>query len=334
MNLLTVPDNWLFELICFSSNWLARPLWSPLINWLELFIDVQWSGNQLITPIGLLVFKSNMFNWETIWSVLCLYLEVTIEEKAWLQKRLVKWGMNWVNYLPQWWVEFDDELSWLFTKRFILFAENSQILLKISVIPIFLTFIYLVALNLLVNNQLNSSSNSSLRHIIVTHTNIIVVHTWRRISSVTRWTPRCWGRKCILRCSHAGWPTMRPWPMPEPEPLLWLAEHAMLLSRDRDDGWGWGWWDGGGVRPRWQLATVVTVVAPPTAETSSSLAAAAELAPAEHPAASTLATVARCPWPDATMLTIQVYPVKKAATLTGAGVGLNLFFSRLSNTQI
>ena len=163
-------------------------------------------------------------------------------------------------------------------------------------------------------------------------------HTWRRISSVTRWTPRCWGRKCILRCSQAGWPTIRPWPMPEPEPLLWLAEHAMLLSRDLDDGWGWGWWDGGGVRPRWQLATVVTVVpAPPTAETaSSSLAAAAELAPpAEHPAASTLATVARCPWPDATMLTIQVYPVKKAATLTGAGVGLNLdFFSRLSNTGI
>ena len=43
---------------------------------------------------------------------------------------------------------------------FILFAENSQILLKIFVIPILLTFIYLVALNLLVNNQLNSS----LRH--------------------------------------------------------------------------------------------------------------------------------------------------------------------------
>ena len=33
-----------------------------------------------------------------------------------------------------------------------------------SVIPILLTFIYLVALNLLVNNQLNST----LRHIIVT----------------------------------------------------------------------------------------------------------------------------------------------------------------------
>ena len=59
----------------------------------------------------------------------------------------------------------NDELSWLFTNKIqSLFAENSQILLKISVIPSLLTFIYLVALNLLVNNQLNSS----LRHIIVT----------------------------------------------------------------------------------------------------------------------------------------------------------------------
>ena len=47
------------------------------------------------------------------------------------------------------------------SKLFILFAENSQIHLKISVIPILLTFIYLVALNLLVNNQPNSSSNST-----------------------------------------------------------------------------------------------------------------------------------------------------------------------------
>ena len=44
---------------------------------------------------------------------------------------------------------------------FILFAENSQILLKIYVIPILLTFMYLVALNLLVNNQINSSLNST-----------------------------------------------------------------------------------------------------------------------------------------------------------------------------
>ena len=53
------------------------------------------------------------------------------------------------NYVPKWWVEFDDELSWL-SQLFILFAENSQILQKVSVIPILLAFIYLVALNLLV----------------------------------------------------------------------------------------------------------------------------------------------------------------------------------------
>ena len=51
------------------------------------------------------------------------------------------------------------------SELFILFSENSQILLKISVIPILLTFIYLVALlSLLVNNQLNSSSNSNAAH--------------------------------------------------------------------------------------------------------------------------------------------------------------------------
>ena len=51
--------------------------------------------------------------------------------------------MSWVGYLL-------DE-----SELFILFAENSQILLKISVIPILLAFVYLVALYLLVNNQLN-----------------------------------------------------------------------------------------------------------------------------------------------------------------------------------
>ena len=53
--------------------------------------------------------------------------------------------MSWVGYLLK---NLD---------LYILFAENSQILLKISAIPIFLTFIYLVAFYLLVNNQLNLS---------------------------------------------------------------------------------------------------------------------------------------------------------------------------------
>ena len=47
------------------------------------------------------------------------------------------------------------------SETFILFAENSPILLKIYVILILLTFIHLVALNLLVNNQIKSSSNST-----------------------------------------------------------------------------------------------------------------------------------------------------------------------------
>ena len=69
-------------------------------------------------------------------------------------------------------VELDDELSWLlFTKDselFILFAENSQILLKIYVIPILLTCMYLVALESVTKQpiQLIIQLNSSLRQII------------------------------------------------------------------------------------------------------------------------------------------------------------------------
>ena len=70
--------------------------------------------------------------------------------------------MSWVDCLLK-----DSEL-------FILFAENSQILLKISVIKIIWTFIYLVALNLLVNNQLNSS----LRQIIVTQGELYEPNWW------------------------------------------------------------------------------------------------------------------------------------------------------------
>ena len=57
--------------------------------------------------------------------------------------------MSWVGCLLK-----DSEL-------FTLFVENSQIILKISAIPILLTFMNLGALNLMVNNQLNSSPNSS-----------------------------------------------------------------------------------------------------------------------------------------------------------------------------
>ena len=83
------------------------------------------------------------------------------------------WDLIWFSWVSRSCVaimcrndELSSTMSWVGcllkdSKLFILFAENSQILLKISVIPILLTFIYLVALNLLVNNHLNSSSKST-----------------------------------------------------------------------------------------------------------------------------------------------------------------------------
>jgi hypothetical protein len=73
------------------------------------------------------------------------------------------------NHVPQWWVEFDDELNWLFTKRFrafYLFPNPSQ------------NFCYSHSLNFHLSGstkfvgkqptQLIVQLNSSLRHIIVT----------------------------------------------------------------------------------------------------------------------------------------------------------------------
>ena len=62
--------------------------------------------------------------------------------------------MSWVGCILK-----DSEL-------FILFADNSQILLKISVIPILLTFIYLIALNLFLKTN---STHRPTQLIIVAH---------------------------------------------------------------------------------------------------------------------------------------------------------------------
>ena len=74
--LLTVPVNWPLGLTYFSSNWLASPLLSPLIKWFVLFMEVGWTANQLITPIGSFVSEWNMFIWWTPWSVSCSYLQI------------------------------------------------------------------------------------------------------------------------------------------------------------------------------------------------------------------------------------------------------------------
>ena len=96
---------------------------------------------------------------ETIWrkQLLCCFQNWVRIFSEFLHTITLVQTELWENYVPQCWVGCllnDSEL-------FILFAENSQILLKISVIPILLTFMYLVALNLLVNNQLNSLLNST-----------------------------------------------------------------------------------------------------------------------------------------------------------------------------
>ena len=68
------------------------------------------------------------------------------------------------NYLPYWWVEFDDELTWLFNNRFR--ATRYMKVKRVQITEI-LRRIWLFSanrikvLNLAVNNQLNSSSNST-----------------------------------------------------------------------------------------------------------------------------------------------------------------------------
>ena len=54
-------------------------------------------------------------------------------------------------YVPQWWVEFSHELSWLFIKSFLSCLQ--KIAKSLPKVPILLSFIYLVALNLLTTNQ-------------------------------------------------------------------------------------------------------------------------------------------------------------------------------------
>ena len=62
--------------------------------------------------------------------------------------------------MPKWWVEL---VVYYQIQNFLSYLQKKA--KSFSKFPILLTFIYLVALNLLVNNQLNSS----LRHIIVTN---------------------------------------------------------------------------------------------------------------------------------------------------------------------
>ena len=113
-------------------KYLAR--WRSMsLKFLQVSICSKWSLNWVINHVLLLTWTEHELL--TIVTIMCRNDELSLT-------------MSWVGCLLK-----DSEL-------FILFAENSQILLKISVITILLSFMYLVAPNLFVNNQLNSSSNS------------------------------------------------------------------------------------------------------------------------------------------------------------------------------
>ena len=144
-----------------------------------------------------------------IWRILLTYLDVTkyvITNKIWRFRQILvafleytifingskgdtptsprkysfcnKWAcfsQNYCdNYVPQWWVEFNGELSWLFTNRLRTFYPKclQKILLKIFVIPILLTFMFVSGSPESVNKQATQliiKFKSSLRHIIVTN---------------------------------------------------------------------------------------------------------------------------------------------------------------------
>ena len=81
------------------------------------------------------------------------YDESTIYKIVWPSQNIWSLPIHFGNYVPQWSVEL---VVYYQIQIFILLAESSQSLLKVTVISIHLTFMYLVALNLLINNQFSS----------------------------------------------------------------------------------------------------------------------------------------------------------------------------------
>ena len=87
------------------------------------------------------------------------------------------------NYVLKWWVEL------VVHQHFLSYLQKiTKSFSKFLFFSILLTFIYLVAPNLLVDNQLNSSSSSSLRHIIVTQ---LLLLMWNcRIRLLSNFKPK------------------------------------------------------------------------------------------------------------------------------------------------
>ena len=99
----------------------------------------------------------------------CFWVEIIEKFRQQIEPALDQCG----NYVPQWWVEFDDELSWLFTNRF---SATRYMKVKRMGITEILKRIWLFSANKAKScesfskqpTQLIFELNSSLRHIIVT----------------------------------------------------------------------------------------------------------------------------------------------------------------------
>ena len=56
-----------------SNIWLASPLWSPLIIWFDLGMEVGCTENQLTRPIGAPVASDSIMSCTKVWSRSSLY---------------------------------------------------------------------------------------------------------------------------------------------------------------------------------------------------------------------------------------------------------------------
>ena len=135
---------WNLDVIGKIPNWILCSLFCTILDLLFHIFSVFFVGISFEKMLFLVLDLSQRI-WGHIW--------LTIQRPDLHAHPRYLWKVNfYVTIMCR-----NDELSWSITKRFRAFYLIWRILLKISVITILLTFIYLVALNLLVNNQLYSS---------------------------------------------------------------------------------------------------------------------------------------------------------------------------------
>ena len=126
-------------------------------------LDDTWPYFRTFSSDSWIVMKSfqNFESYQYLLEILSVFHSIVFNRQVWI---IITWQNLKLSFVPNFCCNdvLSSTMSWVGclltdSKLFTLFAENSQILLKISVVPIPFTFIYLVALHLIVNNQLNSS---------------------------------------------------------------------------------------------------------------------------------------------------------------------------------